>query len=416
MRHSICLFAQMLIFASLLLGAAGNTSAAEPPSPKLALSFQPVQKKWVEYETPAEDEYAKCQVKVERRGKASGWVVYGPEGQLLRRFSDTDGDNVVDQWQYFNQGIEVYRDLDSNNNNKVDQSRWLNTAGTRWGLDKNEDGQIDSWKMISPEEAGRLAVESMIAGDVKTLETVLIAPGDIKTLGIEEDVAKQLLGAVDSPAAKMRKITGISKVLNSRTKWMRFDSASPGVIPQDEGKASADLIVYENAMGIVDNNQRAGLIQLGEMVRVGDAWKLTQIPQPLEGENPQVAATGILIQPASGISAPVSAGVPSDISPEARKLLEQLQKLDSDAPSPAAGPKALADYNRKRADLLEELAGLARTDAEREQWTKQLIDGLTAAVQTGQFPDGLARLKKIEADAKKQKNNDEMLAYVGYRR
>ena len=196
---------------------------------------------------------------------------------------------------------------------------------------------------------------------------------------------------------------------------MRFDSASPGVIPQDEGKASADLIVYENAMGIVDNNQQAGLVQLGEMVRVGDAWKLTQIPQPLEGENPQIAATGVLIQPASGISSPVSTGVPSNISPEARKLLEQLQKLDADAPSPAAGPKALADYNRQRADLLQDLAALARTDAEREQWTKQLIDGLTAAVQTGQFSDGLARLKKIEADQKKQKNNEEMLAYVGYR-
>ena len=113
---------------------------------------------------------------------------------MLRRFSDTDGDNVVDQWQYYNQGIEVYRDLDSNNNNKVDQSRWLNTAGTRWGLDTNEDGQIDSWKMISAEEAGRLAVEAMIAGDVKTLETLLISPGDIKTLGIEEDDGQAIVG------------------------------------------------------------------------------------------------------------------------------------------------------------------------------------------------------------------------------
>ncbi len=332
MRRSTCLFAPLLIFAGLVLGTAPDAFAADPPSAKLALSFRPVQKKWVDYETPSEDEYSKCQVKVERRGKASGWVVYGPEGQVLRRFSDTDGDNVVDQWQYYFQGIEVYRDLDSNNNNKVDQSRWLNTAGTRWGLDANEDGQIDSWKIISPEEAGRLAVEAMIAGDIKTLESLLISPGDIKTLGVEDEVGKKLLGAVDAPAAKVRKITDGSKVLNSRTKWMRFDGASPGIIPQDEGKASSDLIVYENAMGIVDNNQQAGLVQLGEMVRVGDAWKLTQIPQPLEGENPQVAATGILIQPAAGLNSPVSAGVPSDISPEARKLLEQLRTTRCECP------------------------------------------------------------------------------------
>ena len=47
-------------------------------------------------------------------------------------------------------GIEVYRDVDANFNEKADQYRWLATAGTRWGLDPNEDGVIDSWKMISP--------------------------------------------------------------------------------------------------------------------------------------------------------------------------------------------------------------------------------------------------------------------------
>jgi thiol-disulfide isomerase/thioredoxin len=186
------------------------------------------------------------------------------------------------------------------------------------------------------------------------------------------------------------------------------------VIPQDEGKAQEDIIVYENAMGIVDFNQQAGLVQLGEMVRVGNVWKLTQIPQPLEGDAPQVAATGILIQPAAGINSGPTA-VPGDVSPEARKLLEQLQQLDANAPSPAAGAKALADYNRGRADLLEDLTKLARDASEREQWTRQLIDGLTAAVQTGQFPDGLARLKKIETAQRNLKDNDEMIAYVSFR-
>ncbi len=414
MRHSSLTWLFAALTAEMLFGLQFQTFAAEPPSPKLALSFQPVQKKYLDYETPIGAEVEKCQVKVERRGKSSGWVVYGPQGQVLRRFSDTNGDNVVDQWQYYNQGIEVYRDLDTNNNNKVDQSRWLNTAGTRWGLDANEDGQIDGWKMISAEETSKLAVEAMIAGDAKTLETLLINPGDIKTLGIEADVAKDLLESVSSPAAKVRNVTSRSKVLNTQTKWMRFDSANPGVIPQDEGKASQDLIVYENAMGIVEAGGQAGLVQLGEMLRVGDAWKLTQIPQPLEGETPQVAATGILIQPAAGMNSPTSA-VQGDVPPEARKLLEELQKLDAQAPTPTSGVKALADYNRSRADVLAELTELARDENEREQWTKQLIDGLTAAVQTGQFPDGLARLKTIEAEQRKKKNNDEMLAYVSYR-
>ena len=39
-----------------------------------------------------------------------GWLVESPDGVLLRKFVDTDGDNVVDQWSYFKDGVEVYRE------------------------------------------------------------------------------------------------------------------------------------------------------------------------------------------------------------------------------------------------------------------------------------------------------------------
>ena len=41
--------------------------------------------------------------------------------------------------------IEVYRDVDANFNGKADLYRWLGTAGTRAGVDRDEDGQIDAW-------------------------------------------------------------------------------------------------------------------------------------------------------------------------------------------------------------------------------------------------------------------------------
>ncbi len=44
-----------------------------------------------------------------------------------------------------------------------------------------------------------------------------------------------------------------------------------------------------------------------------------------------------------------------------------------------------------------------------------MIDGLTAAVQTGQFPEGLDRLKAIEAAERKKEGNDRMIAYVSFR-
>ena len=115
--------------------------AAPTASVKDTLAFTPKQQD-VEYETPKPEEYAKCKVEAERKGKASGWLVLGPAGQVLRKIIDTDGDGTLDQWRYFNQGVEVYRDIDSNNNGKIDQSRWVNLGGSRWGIDQNEDGRI----------------------------------------------------------------------------------------------------------------------------------------------------------------------------------------------------------------------------------------------------------------------------------
>ncbi len=64
----------------------------------------------------------KCTIKAEKVDGQTGWVVRDPHGQILREFVDTNGDNVVDRWSYFKDGIEVYRDIDSNYNGKADQS------------------------------------------------------------------------------------------------------------------------------------------------------------------------------------------------------------------------------------------------------------------------------------------------------
>jgi len=396
-----------------LFAATGPAAfAADPPSATVALSFKPKQK-GVEIDNPAKADVESCTVRVERKGKVSGWVVLGPQGQILRRFLDSDGDNVVDQWRYYLNGIEVYRDLDSNANNKIDQSRWVNAGGTRWGIDSDENGTIDSWKMISAEEATRVAVEAMAAGDAAALGTILLSGDDLKSLGINEDLTKQLLEAVASPAEQVRKATNGSKVLTPETKWMRFDSSSPGLIPTDEGKATKDLLVYENAMAIVQIGEETGLIQIGEMLRVGDVWKLTQIPKPLEGDTIQITPGGILMQPA--IISPDGA-IPGSISPKMRELLEALQKLDSNAPEPSAGVEAFAEYNAQRAEILSGLAAASESPEDKELWTRQFADSVSAAVTTGVYPEGLRNLEAVERQLAADKADPLLRAYVLYRR
>ena len=125
--------------------------------------------------------------------------------------------------------------------------------------------------------------------DAALLSTVLIDKDDLRTLGIKGELETRILKSVSEPAAKLKKV-GKSRLVSSKTQFLRFDGANPGVVPVDQWKTTGDITVYENAMAIVDpGDNQPGLIQIGEMVRVGDVWKLTGTPSPIEGNEVEVA-------------------------------------------------------------------------------------------------------------------------------
>src|SRR3954452_13720921 len=169
------------------------TALAAKPTAKEALSLTPVQKD-VEYDVPDAKEIEKCIVDVIKVGGFTGYAVLTDSGQLLRRVLDTNGDNRVDQWCYFKDGIEIYRDIDGNFNNKADQYRWLGTAGTRWGLDEDENSRIDSWKVISAEEAtgeivaalrdANSSTASVREAAVARFRCLLLTADELKSLGL----------------------------------------------------------------------------------------------------------------------------------------------------------------------------------------------------------------------------------------
>jgi thiol-disulfide isomerase/thioredoxin len=400
-----------------LLGSLVATSelAAQSKLPKpeelLRAPYVPRQQ-GVEVETPPAAEIPKCKVEVERRGKTSGYVVYGPAGQVLRKFQDTDGDGPVDQYRYYLHGVEVYRDIDTNKNQKIDQSRWLNLGGSRWGIDANEDGRIDQWKSLSAAEASKEAVEALVAGDAASLQALMITAADLRQLGVNSQLAAKIVESTSDVSARMKTVLSKSRVVTPKTTWFRFDAQMPGVIPADEGKATDDLQVYENAMVMVEPGP--AMIQIGEMIRVGEVWKLTQVPLPIETDAKVTIASGFLMQPVLGNAADGEIGEPS---PEMQKLIEALQKLDQNQPQLANASKdALAAYNSRRADMLLDLMRLANGPEEKAQFLKQCVDGLAAAVQMDVYPEGLARIKQLEAGLEKTSPQSPVLPYITYRR
>ncbi|MFM8325487.1 MAG: thioredoxin, partial [Pirellulaceae bacterium] len=133
---------------AMLLGSSSYALAADPDPQLVKALAQAPKQKGVEPESFPADQ---CQGSLQKRAGVEGYLVLGPDRQVLRWFADTNGDRNVDLWSYFSGGIEIYRDIDSDFNGKVDQFRWLGTQGTRWGVDRNEDGALDQWKAISAE-------------------------------------------------------------------------------------------------------------------------------------------------------------------------------------------------------------------------------------------------------------------------
>jgi len=379
------------------------------------MAFTPRQKD-VEFETPKQAEFAKCKVEVNK--KPNGWVVTGPAGQVLRKFLDTDGDGKLDQWRYYNHGIEVYRDIDTNHNEKPDQYRWLNLGGSRWGVDANEDGRIDQWKALSAAEATREAIRAMIAGDDAALLALMISDDDLKSLGIDAQVATRLLESAAEPGKKAKAILAKSKSMTPLSRWTRFDAQMPNTIPVDEGKSNADLQVYESAMAIVETPAKAGAegkfnaVQIGEMIRVGEVWKLTQVPQPIDETGTLTSAGGILMEP---LLAQNTSTTPAPVSPKVEKVLKDLAELEAKLTSPGQTPAQIKSLMSRRSGLMKDAMDLAESDDERTSLMKQMIDGYVLAAQMGTYPEGARELKAIEADVNKKSPKSPLLPYATYR-
>lgn len=410
-RWAIMMLATVFCGISPSLTADVQAQTQKPTAEQLLKGYRPTQKD-VEYDTPEASEMAKCSVELEK----GSYVVTNAANQVLRRFTDSNSDGVPDMFRYYHMGLEVYREMDTNGDPRTktklraDQYRWMNWGGTRWGIDEDEDGRIDSWKILSAQEAARIAVEAMINGDLARLNTVLLNDADIQSLQLPAEMAKKLQEEVRDVARKVQASLANTKVMNKSSVWVRFDPPLPGIVLAEDVGAAKDITVYENSMALVQNGDRHDLISIGEMIQIGDVWKLAQIPTPVDTTGKiAVAVGGVMMQPKFGHNT----DSPSEISPEMQKLLVELQKIDDATPKPDAPAQTFTDYNVARANVSEKLIASSKTNEDRQQWIQQYADSLSTATQSGLYPAGLPRLEVLQESVK---GDESLLGYVLYRR
>ncbi len=107
---------------------------------------------------------------------------------------------------------------------------------------------------------------------------------------------------------------------------------------------------------------------------------------------------------------PVSGG----LSPEIQELVNGLEQIDRDL-SAAKTLDALAPLNAQRAELLEKLADKATAAEDKTTWIRQLADTVSAAVQSGGFPDGIQRLEALYKRLETEKAAPDLVSYVKFR-
>lgn len=391
------------LLAVTLLGCGANGAlAASAPTVAQMLQFKPRQP-GIAISTPSETEIPACKVELVKGQKlangksASGWMLKDPAGRPLRRFYDSDGDNQIDIWSYYLHGEECYREVDANLNGKVDQYRWLGPNGTKWGVDLNEDGRIDTWKVISPEEASQEVLAAVMTHDFSRLQALMITKAEFDALELPESETNRLKTKMADSSKKFQATAASLARLTEKTRWVHLETSVPECTPADALGGKIDLIRHKHGTILFSDGEKINdFLQTGEMILVGRAWRIVEGPAPGNIVDSQSVSN------AGGVAVP----------DEIKDLVEQLKPIDEKYKN-AGTPALVVEYNMARAAVLEKIA-VALKGKNREDWVKQLADCYSTAAQNGD-KSAHQRLLQWKANTAKEEPGGNLAAYVTYR-
>lgn len=371
---------RLLVAGLALAGLTTSVWGAPPPTVTQSLERAP-RMDGVPYTTPAPGTEANCKVDlIKGQGKGSGWLLREPGGQPLRFFFDSNDDGKVDIWSYYKDGIETYREIDSTFAGKPDQFRWLNSGGSRWGVDEARAGKISTWKAISPQEVAQEALAAVANKDFARLQPLLISEADLKALEIPAELAGKIREKVKTAQIRFDETVAKLTKLTPKANFIHLETVAPQTIPADQLGSRYDLVKHTRGTILFEVGGTNDWLQTGEIIQVGTAWKLTSAPTP--GAVPPELLAG-------------NRGAASSIdqNPKLLKLIEELTTLDKSAPTSVVGSDGKTmQHHLNRADLLEKIVAEVKAE-EREPWIRQVADSLSTASQAAPATETVARTR-----------------------
>ncbi len=357
-------------------------------------------------------DYSKCTGKYETRNGVVGLLVSGPNGEPIRWLADTNGDKKIDQISFYGNGVEVYRDIDSDFNDKIDQSRWMGTSGMRWGVDRDEDGVIDTWKAISAEEVTSEVVAALRESDAKRLERLMLTDAELEELGLGQQKTVDLKERIGGAPEQFQKLLASQKIIDATSRWVNFGADKPGIVPAGTEGSTADVLAYENVMAVVETSSGPQQLLVGTLIQVNDSWRMIDVPRLMKAGVP-IPENGLFFASAEvNRMAPAAGGLPGEMSATMLNLLKELESLDAKLQDPANDK---ATIHAQRANIYERLIADSKSPEDIQTWIHQMADQVFVAVQSGDYPEGIERLKKLEDSIQRNERAKQESSYVAYR-
>ena len=348
-----------------------------------AARFTPLQSD-VEIDLISEQEIPLCELVVSEDQRTMTLV--SPQGVVLRRFADTGPvvSGKVNRFSYYLNGVEVFREMDTTGNEVRDQFRWLNNAGTRWGADTTGNGRIDHWIQISAEEVSREIALALATGDAQRFAAVALTEGELRSLELGETLNRtvaQKVAALQTGFAEAAAAIALAR----DAEWFQLSGDFPGTVPAGEQGNRNDLLVFENAVVVVGEGANMRQISIGTLVKIGhNNWRVLDLPRNhYFGQAPLFT----FIQPAH---VPGVAGASAN---EIVEMMSRIEALRSRIPTvPAAQRPAV---HTEIISLLLGIVSLATTQAEQDDWIREIADSITQAVAQNEFPDGREQIASL---------------------
>jgi peroxiredoxin len=426
---------RLSVAAMALLGLIPIAVHAQTSPQTLLDGFVP-SLKGVEIDTPT-DKAAIVACKVEMvvgpDGKTNiGYALRDGQGKLLRKFIDTNGKRSkrgkeaeatthLDQWSYYKDGFEVYRDVDLDEDNITNEAHWLNSGGSRIAVVESvprKGYRVVSWKRISAEEASKVLVQAIISGDLDLLGSVLATPEELAGIGVPKAVVDRFAKAGSSRKDQLIALQKNLKGWDATTTWSRFDGAFPHVMPADPTlNLGQEILEYENPMIWAQpadpqkSSASMAYLQAEDVVKIGETWKFTDLPRAVDPTNPKLDGfEGGLRTMIAGIAT----GGPGriDDNPALTAALNALAEYDQKhAPRPDASKQDVAEFNHGRIEKLRNVVAVATKPDDKLIYNKEIVNSILAAYQTGLFPAGPDLLDKLTT-----KEGAKLASYAAFRR